>query len=125
MIDNHNALADAKATLDVFVEQLQTHDELSTKSIQEICEFSKMNKNATMCGRIIYNDKGEYVWNFGGAKGELVKDNFQFGEWILSKDFPAFFTKDVTRIMKELGYQPYEEDDYYPVDEEDEDDRGY
>ena len=98
----HSADADTRATLEVLEAQLDKYPDVLQNDINFLDEFSKTNKNVDFAGRIIYNDKGEEVFNFGKHKGKLVKDILKkepsFYNWMMQGDF-ALNTKQVlTRI---------------------------
>ena len=53
-------------------------------------------------GHIVYNDKGEEVFNFGKYKGQRVVDVYKhdsgyFG-WLLNADFPLYTKKVLSEI---------------------------
>ena len=53
-------------------------------------------------GRMVYNDKGEEVINFGKYKGQLVaevlKNDPGYYSWIINGDFPLNTKKMLTEI---------------------------
>lgn len=60
------------------------------------------NKNIDLAGRMIINEKGEEVFNFGKHKGALVlevlKKEPSFYDWILKGDFPLDTKRRLTEI---------------------------
>jgi len=97
----HSALADTTATYEVLKAQLDRYDELEN-NIEYLNDFSSFNKNADFIGRIIFNDKGQEVFNFGKYKGKSVeevlsKDPSYYG-WMMNGDFPLFTKKVLTNI---------------------------
>jgi DNA polymerase-3 subunit epsilon len=101
-LDNaHSAEADTKATYEVLKAQLDRYKELEN-SIEFLNEFSSFNRNADFIGRIIFDDKGVEVFNFGKYKGRSVeevlsKDPAYYG-WMMNGDFPLFTKKVLTNI---------------------------
>lgn len=104
MDNHHDAMCDTETTYEVFKAQLKHYDDLTGKSIEELSrEYSAHNRNVDLAGRIIYNEQGKEVFNFGKYKGQLVeavlaKDSGYFG-WILRGDF-AENTKSVLTKIK-------------------------
>ncbi|WP_430809431.1 MULTISPECIES: exonuclease domain-containing protein [unclassified Carboxylicivirga] len=97
----HSAEADTRATYEVLKAQLDRYEELEN-SIEFLNDFSSFNRNADFIGRIIFNDKGEEVFNFGKYKGKSVeqvleKDPAYYG-WMMKGDFPLFTKKVLTNI---------------------------
>lgn len=101
-LDNaHSAEADTKATYEVLKAQLDRYEELEN-NIEFLNEFSSFNRNADFIGRIIFDDKGVEVFNFGKYKGRSVeevlsKDPAYYG-WMMNGDFPLFTKKVLTNI---------------------------
>ncbi|HAF30761.1 MAG TPA: DNA polymerase III subunit epsilon [Bacteroidales bacterium] len=99
--DAHSAEADTKATFEILKAQIERYNDLMN-DMEEISKFSSHNKNADFAGRIVFNDKGEEVFNFGKYKGQTVesvleKDQGYFG-WMLNSDFPLYTKKVLTAI---------------------------
>ncbi|MCD4832818.1 MAG: 3'-5' exonuclease [Bacteroidales bacterium] len=101
-LDNaHSAEADTIATYEILKAQIDRYTELNN-NVEELSKFSSHNKNADFAGRIVYNDKGEEVFNFGKYKGQTVdsvleKDQGYFS-WMLNSDFPLYTKKVLTAI---------------------------
>ncbi len=97
----HSAIADTMATLEVLEAQLERYSDLPT-DVEQLSIYSSQNRNVDLMGRLIYNDEGKEVINFGKYKGKLAEDVLRrdpgYFSWILGGDFPQN-TKDVfTRI---------------------------
>ena len=97
----HSADADTRATYEVLKAQLDYYPQLEN----DVETLSKMvhNKNADFAGRIVFNKKGEEVFNFGKYKGQLVaevlrRDTGYYG-WIMNSDF-TLNTKQVLTNIK-------------------------
>lgn len=97
----HSADADTRATYEVLKAQLDHYPQLEN----DVEALSKMvhNKNADFAGRIVFNEKGEEVFNFGKYKGQLVaevlrRDTGYYG-WIMNSDF-TLNTKQVLTNIK-------------------------
>ena len=74
--DAHTAEADTRATYEVLKSQLDRYENLPN-DVAALAEFSTHNKNVDFAGRIVYNDKGEEVFNFGKYKGRSVAEVFK------------------------------------------------
>ena len=101
LTDAHSASADTIATYEVLKAQLDKYENLEN-DVNFLSKFSSQNKNADFAGRIIFNEKGEEVFNFGKYKGQKVEDVFEkdkgYYSWILNSDFPLFTKKVLTNI---------------------------
>lgn len=97
----HTAEADAMATYEVLKAQLDRYPEL-TNDVAFLSQFSAYSKNVDFAGRMIYNDKGEEVINFGKYKGRLVSEVLQsdpgYYAWVMNADFPLNTKKMFTEI---------------------------
>jgi DNA polymerase-3 subunit epsilon len=101
LADAHAAEADTKATYEVLKAQLDRYPELEN-DVVFLSKFSCFTNNADFAGRIIFNDKGEEVINFGKYKGRLVTEVLQtdagYYGWVMSADFPLSTKKILTEI---------------------------
>jgi DNA polymerase-3 subunit epsilon len=97
----HSAEADVKATFDILVAQIERYPELKN-TVSYLHDFSAMNNNADLAGRVIFNDKKEEVFNFGKYKGQRVEEVFDrdpsYYSWIMNSDFARDTKKVVTAI---------------------------
>jgi DNA polymerase III subunit epsilon len=97
----HDAEADTKATWEVFNAQLARYEQLS-KDLPGIISFIGNNNRVDLEGRIVKNDKGEEIFNFGKHKGKKVTQVFEtepsYYNWILDGDFSGYTKKVVQRI---------------------------
>lgn len=99
--DAHTAEADTMATYEVLKAQLDRYPELEN-DVNFLAKFSSYGNNVDFAGRLVYNEKGEEVINFGRYKGQvaadvLEKDPGYYG-WILNGDFPLNTKKIFTEI---------------------------
>ena len=97
----HSAEADTNATYEVLKYQLDRYPELKN-DIDFLSKFTTQNNNADFAGRIIYNDKGEEIINFGKYKGQRVTDvlnnDMGYYGWIMNSDFTLHTKKNLTNI---------------------------
>ena len=101
--DAHTAEADTRATYEVLKAQLDRYPETLENDINFLSEYSTFSKNVDFAGRIVYDDNGVEVFNFGKYKGMPVTEVFQrdpgYYGWILNGDF-TLNTKDVLTKIK-------------------------
>lgn len=114
LTDAHNAMADTKATYEVLKAQLDLYqgveyeDNKGKKStpivndVDKLSEFSSYDRNLDFVGRIVKNEDGVPVFNFGKNKGVPVEQVLQeqpgyFG-WILNSEFPLYTKKVLTQL---------------------------
>ncbi len=99
--DAHSADADTRATYEVLQAQLDRYPELQN-DVAWLSEFSSHTNNVDFAGRIVYDDKGVEVFNFGKYKGIPVREVFQrdpgYYSWMLQGDFTLNTKQVLTRI---------------------------
>ncbi len=97
----HSSKADTAATYEVLKAQLDRYDDLEN-NIDKLAEFSSFNNIADFAGRIIFDENGKEVFNFGKHKGKLVEDVFKdepaYYSWMMNGDFPLYTKKILTEI---------------------------
>lgn len=97
----HSAEADIIATYEVLEAQLEKYENLK-KDVQFLHEFSNRNNAADLAGRIIFDDKGVEVFNFGKHLGKSVEEIFRqepsYYSWMMNGDFPLYTKKVITSI---------------------------
>ncbi len=103
----HDATVDTLATYEILKAQLERYQDLPT-DIEALSKYTTQSNNVDYAGRIVYNDKGEEVFNFGKYKGEAVaevlkKDSGYFG-WLMNGDFSRHTKQVLTNIrLRESG----------------------
>lgn len=99
--DAHTAAADTRATYEVLKAQLDRYPDLAN-DVEELSKYSSHQRNVDLIGRLVYNEKGEEVINFGKHKGRLAMDVFRtdpgYYGWIMQGDFPQNTKDAFTRI---------------------------
>lgn len=116
MVNAHSAEADTLATFDVLNAQMERYenkelvDDKGNKTIPIINDMTALHKltiskNVDLAGRMVFNDKGEAMFNFGKYKDKLVSDVLQkdpsYYGWIMDNDFAL----DTKRRLTELKLQ--------------------
>ena len=97
----HSAEADTMATYEVLKAQLDRYPELEN-DVNFLSKYSSFTNNVDFAGRMVYNEKGQEVFNFGKYKGRLVeevlKSDPSYYAWIMNGDFPLNTKKMLTEI---------------------------
>lgn len=104
--DAHTAEADTRATYEVLMAQLDRYPELQN-DMAFLAEISSYNRNVDFAGRMVYDDKGVEIFNFGKYKGESVSEVLKrdpgYYSWILNSDFTLNTKAVLTKIrLREL-----------------------
>ena len=110
----HEAMPDTSATLEILVEQLDRYESTTfedshggvvgpvPQEMDELHEFCQRSKNADLAGRLVFNDGGEVVFNFGKHRGRSVKDLLEkepgYYGWMINGDFPRY----TLRVLKQI-----------------------
>ncbi|MBA3705907.1 MAG: 3'-5' exonuclease, partial [Bacteroidetes bacterium] len=116
----HSAQADIEATYEVFLAQLERYhgvefeDKKGNRSmpvindIKALHDFTNMNKNADLVGRIVFNEQGIEVFNFGKHAGkpveQVLRDEPSYYAWMQNGDFPLHTKKVLTDIKLRMAF---------------------
>ena len=112
----HEALPDTLATVEVFLAQLERYKEKTVldsrgdtvgpvpSDMEALSEFCRMRNNADLMGRLVYDDDGEVLFQFGKHSGKRVREVLErdpgyFG-WMMQGDFPRY-TKRILQKVKD------------------------
>ena len=72
------------------------------QEMEELHDFCQRSKNADLAGRLVYNDNGEVVFNFGKHRGTPVKELLEkdpgYYGWMMNGDFPRY----TLRVLKQI-----------------------
>jgi DNA polymerase III subunit epsilon len=106
--DAHSALGDTRATYEVLEAQLDKYPEVLKNDIKFLADYSTMNHNVDLAGRIIYNENNIEVFNFGKYKGKPVADVLKrdqgYYSWVLQGDFTRNTKQVLTQIrLREMN----------------------
>ena len=103
LTDAHDALADVEATLSIFEHQIAQHDVLNVS----LSELTKLYQNPDIqmvdFGRKIYQKDGQYYWNFGKHRHQLVAESLDYAQWVLDKDFSLNTKMHLRKILAQLN----------------------
>lgn len=102
----HTAEGDTRATYEILQSQLERYPDLKN-DIEFLSKFTAQTNNADFAGRIVYNEKGEEVINFGKYKGQKVTDvlkkDIGYYGWIMNSDF----TLDTKRVLTNIKLRDF------------------
>lgn len=113
LTDAHSALADTRATLDVLKAQLDRYKGVEVEEngkkvapiindVNALSDFSSFDRNVDFMGRIVYDENGVEVFNFGKNKGvpvtKVLKEQPGYYGWMMQGDFPLYTKKVLTAI---------------------------
>ena len=113
LVDAHSAEADTIATFEVLQGQIARYEgmkvidshgkELGTVENDEAALHAlTASKLIDFAGRMVYNEKGEEVFNFGKHNGKRVADVLKnepsFYDWLMKGDFPLDTKRKLTEI---------------------------
>jgi DNA polymerase-3 subunit epsilon len=117
LIGAHGAEADALATFEVLKAQVQRYENKPLKDstgkiiaeikndINSLHQISS-NNMVDLAGRMIYNDKGEVVFNFGKYKGlkvvDVLKKDPNYYDWMQNGDFAKDTKAKLTQIKIQI-----------------------
>jgi DNA polymerase III subunit epsilon len=114
IVNAHSAEADTRATMEVLLAQvaryynMEWEDKKGVKSIpvvgdvEALHKFTNLSNPVDFAGRLVYNEAGEEVINFGKHKGKLVEDVFtaepSYYSWMMQGDFPLYTKRKLQEI---------------------------
>lgn len=97
----HSSKADTEATYEVLKAQLDRYSDLEN-DVEKLADISSYNNLVDFAGRIIYDENGVEVFNFGKHKGKPLETVFRedpsYYSWIMNGDFPLYTKKILTEI---------------------------
>jgi DNA polymerase-3 subunit epsilon len=111
--DAHTAEADAEASMEVLIAQVERYigqdvtDGLGKKIGEIRNDMDALNKITAselvdLAGRMVRNDKGQEVFNFGKHKSKAVvmvlKQEPSYYDWMMNGDFPLDTKRKLTEI---------------------------
>jgi len=97
----HGSKADTAATYEVLKSQLDRYPDLEN-DVEKLAVFSTFGSNVDFAGRIVLDENGIEVFNFGKHKGRGVEQVFaeepSYYSWMMNGDFPLYTKKVLTEI---------------------------
>ncbi|HEY1024118.1 MAG TPA: 3'-5' exonuclease [Sphingobacteriaceae bacterium] len=115
VIENaHSAEADVRATYEVLLAQLDRYENKEWEDkkgnvsvpvqndVEALHRFTNLSRPVDFAGRIVFNEKGVEVINFGKHKGRSVEDVFNmepsYYAWMQQGDFPLYTKRCLEKI---------------------------
>ena len=107
LLDAHSAEVDTRATYEVLKSQLERYPDLVNDVDELSKEYGSFKDNVDFAGRIVMNDEGVEVFNFGKHKGKPVADVLKrepsYYSWMMDGSFPRNTKQALTKIrLREL-----------------------
>ncbi len=97
----HSAEADTIATYEVLKAQIERYKEIGN-DMESLHKISGQSNLVDLAGRIVLNDKGQEVFNFGKHKGKMVSYVFKnepgYYQWMMDSDFSLDTKRKLTKI---------------------------
>ena len=94
-----------RATWEILKAQIDRYENLDN-NIESLAEYSSSNNFADLAGRLVFDDEGRILFNFGKHKGrrvdEIFKKESSYYNWMMHGDFPAYTKKMITRVYLEI-----------------------
>ncbi len=106
-MENHHAASDdTRTTLEVLKAQLDYYAndaEPLQNDVEFLAHYSSHTRNVDLVGRVVLNDAGVPVFNFGKHKGKTVEDVFTrldlgYYDWMMRSDFLENTKQVITRL---------------------------
>ncbi|MEJ5995866.1 3'-5' exonuclease [Pedobacter sp. Du54] len=114
IINAHSAEADIRATYEVLLAQIDRYKDTPfedkqgkvskpvVNDVEALHQFTNLHNPVDFAGRMVYNEKGEEVINFGKHKGRTVESIFDtepsYYAWMKQGDFPLYTKKKLDEI---------------------------
>lgn len=99
--DAHSAEGDTRATYEVLMAQLDRYPDLKN-DVEALADYSQQHPRVDLACRLIYDEKGREIINFGKYKGQAAEDVMRrdkgYYDWIMKSDFASDTKAWFTRI---------------------------
>jgi DNA polymerase-3 subunit epsilon len=110
----HGAEVDTLATYEILLAQLDRYKDTPfedrdgqvsfpvVNDIDALSTFTTKQRNVDFAGTMVYNDKGQEIFNIGKHKGRLVSEVFEYEPsyyaWMMDADFSLSTKRKLTEI---------------------------
>ncbi|MBB2148518.1 3'-5' exonuclease [Pedobacter gandavensis] len=114
IVNAHSAEADITATYHVLLAQIERYKDTEFEDkqgniskpvkndVEALHTFTNMNKPVDFAGRMVFNEQGQEIFNFGKHKGKTVEQVFDtepsYYAWMRQGDFPLYTKKKLEEI---------------------------
>src|ERR1700743_3535470 len=119
IINAHSAEADTRATMEVLLAQIEKYSDIEfedkkgnrskpiVNDVEALHKFTNLNSPVDFAGRMVYNEQGEELFNFGKHKGKRVEDVFNiepsYYSWMMQGDFPLYTKRKLEEIYSRFS----------------------
>jgi DNA polymerase III subunit epsilon len=119
IVNAHSAEADTRATMEVLLAQIAKYENTEwedkkgnktvpvVNDIEGLHKFTNLSRPVDFAGRMVYNEHGEEVFNFGKHKGKKVEDVFSiepsYYAWMMQGDFPLYTKRKLEMIYNRFN----------------------
>jgi len=131
IINAHSAEADTRATMEVLIAQVARYENTEWEDkkgnkqvpvindIEALHKFTNLNRPVDFAGRMVFNDEGVEVFNFGKHKGKAVEEVFRiepsYYSWMMQGDFPLYTKRKLEEIYNRYNAKKVAERQPKPV----------
>ncbi|HZY37919.1 MAG TPA: exonuclease domain-containing protein [Mucilaginibacter sp.] len=114
IVNAHSAEADTRATMEVLLAQLAKYEKTPwedkkgnvmypvVNDVEALHQFTNLNRPVDFAGRMVFNEEGHEVFNFGKHKGKAVEEVFRiepsYYSWMMQGDFPLYTKRKLEEI---------------------------
>jgi DNA polymerase III subunit epsilon len=115
----HSAEADTRATMEVLLAQIAKYENTEwedkkgnkvipvVNDVEALHKFTNLSRPVDFAGRMVYNEDGDEVFNFGKHKGKKVEDVFSvepsYFAWMMQGDFPLYTKRKLEMIYNRFN----------------------
>ncbi|TAF79017.1 MAG: DNA polymerase III subunit epsilon [Sphingobacteriales bacterium] len=121
IVNAHSAEADIKATYEVLLAQIAKYEGVNyedkkgnisqpiVNNVEALHKFTNLNKPVDFAGRLVFNELGVEVFNFGKHKGKPVVTVFEeepsYYAWMMNGDFPLYTKNRLEKLWQKFKQQ--------------------
>lgn len=114
IINAHSAEADTRATMEVLLAQIEKYEKTEwedkkgnrsfpvVNDVEALHKFTNLSRPVDFAGRMVFNEQGQEIFNFGKHKGKTVEDVLKsepsYYSWMMQGDFPLYTKRKLEEI---------------------------
>jgi DNA polymerase-3 subunit epsilon len=114
IVNAHSAEADTRATMEVLLAQVAKYEKTEwedkkgnrsfpvVNDIEALHKFTNLSRPVDFAGRMVFNEQGQEIFNFGKHKGKTVEDVLRsepsYYSWMMQGDFPLYTKRKLEEI---------------------------
>lgn len=131
-LDNaHSAEADVRATYEVLLGQLERYEDVAwqdkagnesvpvVNDVEALHKFTNLSRPVDFAGRMVFDEQGQELFNFGKHKGKTVESVFEqepsYFQWMMQGDFPLYTKQCLENIWKRFREKQKEQKQQAPA----------